>query len=136
MKRIIPLGTMKKNFLEVYKMYKERFKEGYNLDCFNLAEEEIDESKDPKMYEFIIENGFLIYILMDNLLDLNLHIIYGNHENNEFLYQFSFTSFLKKEKKVFQNYIFVEIFDFAKTIITAIYHLYEGYYFLYTFILS
>ena len=86
------MSVLKNNLMKNYQLYKSLFNEEYSEKCFNLIQEKIDEFKQPsEKDEFILESGFLCYILMNSLLDNNLSFK-GDEEDeevNELLREFS-----------------------------------------------
>ncbi len=86
------MSVLKNNLMKNYQLYKKLFNEEYSEKCFNLIQEKIEEYKQPsEKDEFILESGFLCYILMNSLLDNNLSFK-GDEEDeevNELLREFS-----------------------------------------------
>ena len=70
--RTIQLKVLKKNLTAVYGQFKQLYKGDYITDVFGHAEADVDPDdleEDPEYYEFVIENGFNIYILMNQFMD-------------------------------------------------------------------
>lgn len=85
-KRAIPFSVLQNNLIRVYRHYKKKYTE-YTMECFNLAEKKIDLKKDPWEYELILENGFMIYILLSIFID-NLSQYEADEDVNEFIHMF------------------------------------------------
>lgn len=85
-KRAIPFSVLQNNLIRVYRKFKKKYTE-YTMDCFNLAEKKIDLKKDPWEYELILENGFMIYILLSIFID-NLSQNEADEDINEFIHMF------------------------------------------------
>ena len=87
--RTIPIAILKKNLLKIYERYSKLWVQDYTTDSFGWHEEEYDEDDQGTIYPFspnknflekfecIIENGFNIFILMMNCIDLT-----GEGEND------------------------------------------------------
>ena len=69
--RAIPLRILTNNLTKIYELYQKLYKNGdYTEDVFGHHEVEgFDSTKPSEYYEFIIENGFNIFILINIFLD-------------------------------------------------------------------
>jgi len=86
--RAIPLSVLTNNLVQVYKLYKKLYPNGeYDDDAFNHMNKEYDPSR-KEYFEFIIENGFNIYILINLFLDNKRQDNTEDDELNEFIRQF------------------------------------------------
>jgi len=86
--RAIPLSVLTNNLAQVFKLYKKLYKNGeYRVSAFNHVDD--DFQKDPdntdEEKEFIIENGFNIYILINLFLDNQKQESVEDDELNEFI---------------------------------------------------
>lgn len=104
-RRAIPVSIIAKNLAQVYEQYKRKYKhDEYDLDMFGNVEKENE--------EFIIENGFNIYTLLNLLLANRNDIL--NDEDEEI------NAILNNEKKeekglagMFKDSVFGEVTSFG-----------------------
>ncbi|EGR27785.1 MIR domain protein, partial [Ichthyophthirius multifiliis] len=72
--RNIPLQILTSNLTKIYILWKKYSNNDYNKDLFNNYEDEIDfkDEQNSEKYQFIIENGFFIYILIKLYISNNV----------------------------------------------------------------
>ena len=129
-RRAIPLSVLKDNFIEVYQKYSKRFDGKYDESCFNLSEVKIDPNKNPQDYDFILENGFLTYILLFKIIDDNREIGYDEDEEiNDFVKEFNESNKINKDSNIFGTNIFGEFGKFGQSILGAGLDALKGYYY-------
>lgn len=116
LRRAIPISCLTKNLIDVFTSYRKRFKYEYNDLCFNLMKEKIDFSKNPKDYKLILENGFLLYILLKKFSNIEIE---ENEEEIKQLLEITKKS-QKKYNKYFKNTIFGELRELGKGFINTI----------------
>ncbi len=75
--RAIPLSVLTSNLSRIYFLFEKYHKEEYREEIFNLAE--VKTESDDEQHEFIIENGFFIFIIMQFFL--------SNKKGKELLYE-------------------------------------------------
>ncbi|CAD8153241.1 unnamed protein product [Paramecium pentaurelia] len=110
--RVIPLNVLTNNLTRVYKLFKN-FGGTYNEELFQRAEMKITNEQPAQYYEFIIENGFFILLLMQQFLDNQKakQLLYEDTEMNDVLNEFSEKS--KVEENAIAN-IFSGLENIAK----------------------
>lgn len=109
--RMIPIGILTKNLVQVYEQYTRNYKnKEYTIKMFDKGEDE--NNKD----EFIIENGFHIYTLLNLLIDNDSR--QGNDEDDEI------GSIIKHDKRVnkgmmgmLKNSVIGELASFSKSMV-------------------
>ncbi|KAL4447069.1 hypothetical protein ABPG74_013921 [Tetrahymena malaccensis] len=121
--RIIPVSVLTKNLTRVYQLYKKHFKkQDYNIYLFKQMKAQIDYNKPPDYYEFVIENGFLVYMLIQLYIQNNVLIETEDEDEdmtsvlNEFKKSEEniFTEMLKEKDNIFSN-----MMKFGRDLITV-----------------
>ena len=86
--RAIPLSVLTNNLSRIYFLFQKYHKEEYREEIFNLSEAKT-ESEDEQ-FEFIIENGFFIFIIMQFFLSnkKGKELLYEDTEMNDVLNEF------------------------------------------------
>ena len=105
-RRVIPVSIIAKNLAQVYEQYKSKYKnQEYDMSMFGAADNEEE--------EFIIENGFNIYTLLNLILDNRNDIL--NDEDEEI------NAILNNDKQeakglagLFKDSVFGEVTSFGK----------------------
>ncbi|CAK68868.1 unnamed protein product (macronuclear) [Paramecium tetraurelia] len=89
--RVIPLSVLTNNLTRVYKLFKEQFGAIYKDEIFKRAEHEITNDEQAVSQEFIIENGFCIFLLMQQFLGNQKakQMLYDDNEMNDVLNEFA-----------------------------------------------
>lgn len=109
-RREIPLSILIKNLEEVFINHRIKYPDRYDSSAFKQFKEKIDFSKNPVEYQLILENGFLIFILITKFSQL---------EGFEMEEEFKLISNLKqkmveKSKGILSKTIFKEVQSLAK----------------------
>lgn len=82
-KRAIPLTILKNNLIRTYELYNKLYAGEYSDACLNHFDEKVDESKPPENSEFIMENGFYVYILMNYIVKIEVDSNEYDEEDGE-----------------------------------------------------
>ncbi|CAK81773.1 unnamed protein product (macronuclear) [Paramecium tetraurelia] len=112
--RVIPLNVLTNNLTRVYKIFKNSFGAVYKDEMFKRAEKDITNDEPAVNQEFIIENGFYIFLLMQQFLGNQKakQMLYEDNEMNDVLNEFSENN-NKKEENAIAN-IFSGLGNIAK----------------------
>lgn len=109
-RREIPLSILIKNLEEVFINYRIKYPDRYDSSAFKQFKEKIDFSKNPVEYQLLLENGFLIFILITKFSKLE-----GFEMEEEFKLISSLKqSVTKKSKGILSKTIFEEFTSLAK----------------------
>lgn len=89
--RAIPLLVLTNNLSRIFTLFQKYQGEEYNMDVFNRADSKIDTTKEDDYSEFIIENGFSIYFLMQLFLNNKKakDLLYEDSEMSDVLNEFN-----------------------------------------------
>ena len=83
--RAIPISVLTDNLIQVYKQYKRLYKnKGYTEAAFNHHQDDYKPDK-KQAAEFIIENGFNIYILINLFLDNQAYKNIEDEDLNDYI---------------------------------------------------
>ncbi|CAD8076144.1 unnamed protein product [Paramecium sonneborni] len=89
--RVIPLSVLTNNLTRVYKLFKNQFGAINKDEIFKRAEKEITNDIPAVEQEFIIENGFCIFLLIQQFLGNQKakQLLYEDPEMNDVLNEFT-----------------------------------------------
>jgi len=112
-KRAIPLSILKNNLIRIYELHNKYYFGDYSDLCLKHFNDKFDPNVPQEQSEFIIENGFRIYILMNYLVKIEIDEAEENEDNEDIEQIFSQISKYRKSN------IFGEFSALGKNIFQA-----------------